>query len=588
MRTPRGSEVARNNISMGWGNFRWLAGWGLSAFFIVFFVVGFLLTKDHLSGAMQELFTLNLVPDSSLPPTLDFEAAHRRQERDFVLLGLGLAAVAGVGAAVLVDWYWISLFSRQEEDLEEETFLRGTQKSGVAELNARIEEEGLDGDLRLGEALLPVGMEDRSLLITGSQGTGKSTLIMQLMDAIETRHDGVVTYDKTGGYVRAYYTPERGDIILNPFDDKGAIWNPWAEGENYESIAESLIPENPQADPFWPSSARKILVALLKRVRTNQQLAYAIDQLDPKAMAKLLEGDGATRVLAESEMAASVLATLATAVGCFSYLKDGDGAFSLRTWIKEGRAGWIFLTCPQAYQERIKPLISLWFDLLSKGLLEREERSDGPRTWFVLDELASLQALPSLPNLLAEGRKYRGAVVLGFQTMAQVEHIYAEKQARAIAATCRTKVFLATEEEYTAEWISKTIGDQEIEELKESLSMGPSENRDGVSLSRQVRTRRAVMAAEIMNLPDLTAFLKLHGGYPVCLIKLIPCQRPDRMKALEERKRLADLQRLEHRPILLLPAPTDSGLEDRVVRAPSVVPPAQSVVSAQLAEEGWE
>jgi Type IV secretion-system coupling protein DNA-binding domain len=55
--------------------------------------------------------------------------------------------------------------------------------------------------------------------------------------------------------------------------------------------------------------------------------------------------------------------------------------------------------------------------------------------------------------------------------------------------------------------------------------MGPSAYRDGVSLARQRVTRRAVMASEILNLPSLTAFLKLPEGYPVCKIRLRPKDR---------------------------------------------------------------
>ncbi len=50
----------------------------------------------------------------------------------------------------------------------------------------------------------------------------------------------------SGVFVERYYNPEK-DIILNPFDERSAPWNPWCECHDqydYDALAESFIPQS--------------------------------------------------------------------------------------------------------------------------------------------------------------------------------------------------------------------------------------------------------------------------------------------------------------------------------------------------------
>ena len=58
-------------------------------------------------------------------------------------------------------------------------------------------------------------------------------------------------------------------------------------------------------------------------------------------------------------------------------------------WSQE-RRGWLFLTSKPTMRERLQPLMSLWLDLLVLRLMN-EGGSGARKTWFVLDELATLQ-----------------------------------------------------------------------------------------------------------------------------------------------------------------------------------------------------
>jgi len=69
----------------------------------------------------------------------------------------------------------------------------------------------------------------------------------------------------------------------------------------------------------------------------------------------------------------------------------------------ETRQGWIFITSLPAEREALRPLQSLWIDLLVLRLLN-EPKEGQKRAWFVIDELASLQSSPA-PHRITENRK---------------------------------------------------------------------------------------------------------------------------------------------------------------------------------------
>jgi type IV secretory pathway TraG/TraD family ATPase VirD4 len=89
----------------------------------------------------------------------------------------------------------------------------------------------------------------------------------------------------------------------------------------------------------------------------------------------------------------------------------------------------------------------------------------------VLDELASLQHLPQLKTAVTENRKSNTPMVLGFQGKAQVEALYGHV-AEAMLSQPPMKIFLKTSEPYASEWISKAIGEVEVERFRESRTKG--------------------------------------------------------------------------------------------------------------------
>src|SRR3546814_15144280 len=83
------------------------------------------------------------------------------------------------------------------------------------------------------------------------------------------------------------------------------------------------------------------------------------------------------------------------------------------------------------------------------------------RLYCVIDELPTLQRLPSLGDFLARARKYGGCGILGFQSYPQLEATYGIQDAAAITGYCSTWVALRANDTPPAKHVRETHG-QEI------------------------------------------------------------------------------------------------------------------------------
>jgi hypothetical protein len=162
-------------------------------------------------------------------------------------------------------------------------------------------------------------------------------------------------------------------------------------------------------------------------------------------------------------------------------------------------------------------LTSLWLDTLVLRLMNQGDPAVR-HAWFVLDELASLQRLPQLHTALTENRKSGNPVVIGFQGRSQLEVRYGH-EAESMLSQPATKIFLHTSEPRAAKWISDTIGEVEMERLKETVNTQPLKLTNSKSYHLERRTEPLVLPSEISGLERLHAFLKIGNlvvlfGFP--------------------------------------------------------------------------
>jgi hypothetical protein len=371
------------------------------------------------------------------------------------------------------------------------------------------------------------------VLIMGDSGTGKSALIRQILRQLEDRGDTAIVYDPALEYTPQFYTPERGDVILNPLDARSPYWSPGDELRHDAealTLATSLFPDRHHENQFFTEGPRRIFAHLLTFRPTAQELASWLcheDELDRRvrgtSYAAMIDRQAPAQrsgVLASLNMVADTLKLLPPEA-------ETTHRWSAAAWARE-RRGWLFLTSTPETRTRLVPLTSLWLDMLVLRLMSVGQPTQRP-VWFILDELASLQRLPQLHTAITENRKSNNPVVLGFQGRSQLETRYGH-DAEAMLSQPATKIFLRTSEPHAAKWISDTIGEIEIERLRESRSKGQW-GQQSYGLERQVEP--LVMASEISGLADLHGYLKM--GNLVVRLRFPFTELPKRHPALIER-----------------------------------------------------
>jgi type IV secretory pathway TraG/TraD family ATPase VirD4 len=170
-----------------------------------------------------------------------------------------------------------------------------------------------------------------------------------------------------------------------------------------------------------------------------------------------------------------------------------------------------------------------------------------PRVWMVLDELASLNALPQLHNALTKQRKSDNPIVLGFQGMSQLDAIYGKK-AETILSQAYTNIVLRSREPRAAKHLSELIGKAQLERARESKPSRWFQGKHSSYSSERV-IDPVVMESEIQGLDDL-------HGYFVQQDKVVPIrfrQQPQRSIAQDLVERI--IPPVQHRPLDPEPPP---------------------------------
>ncbi|HEV2425433.1 MAG TPA: type IV secretion system DNA-binding domain-containing protein [Terriglobia bacterium] len=417
--------------------------------------------------------------------------------------------------------------------------LRGPEMVRASEFNRRNRSDGLgfvNRERTIAEVLLgkgralrvPRDAESNHFLIMGDSGHGKTVLIRQMLVQIEDRSETAIVYDPALEYTPQFYRPERGDLILNPLDQRMPYWKPGDEVRNEAealTIAASLYPDRPNKDSFFSRGPREVFARMLMSKPGPEELAWWMchdEEID-----RLVKGTDEASTLAHdaAPQREGVLSELKMVGKVFRLLPsehETKQRWTTLEWSKE-RRGWLFLTSTPETRERLAPLISLWLDTLVLRLMN-QGRPGPRRVWFMLDELATLQKLPQLHTAITENRKSQNPVVLGFQGRSQLEVRYGH-EAEAMLSQPGTKIFLRTSEPRAAKWISDAIGEIEVEHLRESRADGYRNRGDAKSYVLERRVEPLVMASEITGLKKLRGYLK--SGNLVVRLRTRPPRLPE-------------------------------------------------------------
>ena len=467
-----------------------------------------------------------------------FDHIYHASLTDFLRPALIAAGVSFVCLFVLGAW----LDRRRNDAAKNGRLIRGPRLVSRFVFNLRTWGTGLRFPLTNGrnpiETLL--GERGRSLIvrrnreahhiqIAGDTGSGKSTLFREILYQVEQRGDTAIIFDPDRQYIQEFYRASRGDVVLNPKDDRCPNWYIGGEAKDEAeatALAVGLFPDEPTTQKFFVNHTRAIFAYLLaKFTPTVQEFAYWMahdKEIDIRVKGTEHE---VTLTRNAAPQRAGVLGNLNEAGKAFRLMpgpEDNRPVFTITEWAKD-RRGWIFITSTPDTIDAVRPLQSLWLDMFILKLQSskrpallnwfgRAQRFCGfrpampiqPRVWLMIDELADLNALPQLHKALTKQRKSGNPICLGFQGMSQLDALYGKK-AETILSQAFTNFVLRTREPRAAEHLSKLIGKAQIERVRESKPAFFWQWR-----SRSYYTERVVdpvvMDSEIQTLDDLHGF----------------------------------------------------------------------------------
>ncbi|MDG2260678.1 MAG: type IV secretion system DNA-binding domain-containing protein [Paracoccaceae bacterium] len=381
----------------------------------------------------------------------------------------------------------------------------------------------------------PPNAVEAQTAICGTVGTGKTTCIKELLGTVRDLGGRAIIYDRMGSFVRDFYDPAT-DVIINPFDARSRAWSPFLEAERPEfftQMAEVLIPDRPGAsgDPFWTQAARIVFdyaaQTLLKEGHTsNAALRSTILNIPGEQLAELIEATPGRHFLNEeiAKTAGSIRANLIAELRFLEFLRDDAEPFSIRKWVKSSETGFVFLTGDAEHAAATRNVISTLFEVAANALMTCDEAND-PRVWFMMDEVPTLNKMPFLAKSLAEIRQFGGAFVVGYQVYSQLEDIYGEKGAQTIVGNLNNRIVFNTPDARTADLFSQSLGSEDVEERRETITVGAHEARDGVGFMSQRTERRIVTASQIQSLPQFEGYIRFAYDAPAAFVRFKPVER---------------------------------------------------------------
>jgi len=438
--------------------------------------------------------------------------------------GLKLAVCVGIASMILMI-VWTKYFGKSLSDSKE--LLSGHDYVNADKIKKYIKQlEAGHGksDITLADVPYPQNTECRHTILTGTTGSGKTNVMIELLDQIVTKNEKIVIVDTIGTFVNRYYNKDR-DIILNPLDeDKRCV--PWSflsecTGEEIliKNVAACLIDSGITHDKFWEDAARIVFSETAKKTiaegKTTAEFLNILLKMPLKEIEKYLQGTyGHTLMDSRADkMAISVRATLINAVSIFDSLKEADSKsdnFSIKDWMTNpNQKGILFLSCTPAHRATLIPIITAWLSITTEYLLHIAPTQK--RTWFFIDELHNLKRLPRIEMSLAEIRKYGGCFVIGTQMVSQLNKIYGHEIAKTITGLCGTKIVMGIPEPETARYMSNFLGEKEEVSTTEGISYGANTIRDGVNIAQKTEKKQTVPYTEIMDLTPGEAFIRFSS-----------------------------------------------------------------------------
>jgi len=174
----------------------------------------------------------------------------------------------------------------------------------------------------------------------------------------------------------------------------------------------------------------------------------------------------------------------------------------------------VFLIIPDEKENR-HIFASLFITQAYKQLVELASGDEGINgacphpVNFIIDEFANMPVIPGMENKITVARSRGISFMLIIQALSQLRAKYGPDVAEIIRSNCNLQVFLATNDNETAEYFSKICGEKTIKDVSSNVGYDGKVS-EGYSLS----ARALITPSELLTLPEGTSIAKLLRTQP--------------------------------------------------------------------------
>jgi type IV secretory pathway TraG/TraD family ATPase VirD4 len=421
-------------------------------------------------------------------------------------------------------------FRKRSMNQEEDKYIDGAKFISSDKLLTLLSKEKTS--IPIADIKTPVDDETKHFFIVGRTGSGKTQTLKRIVTHLQTIGSKIILYDNKGDYIPTNYKKER-DIIFNPIDERSARWTIFndctSKMDIEQVICHGMIPgSGGSRDPFWANASREVFRGILYYCYRNKMYSNAkiwdVLSSGSSKIVKILntipEGRTGREMILDSssKQTQGIMAMLLQYTAILELMATEDGGFSIRKWLHDPQPGTLFLVNHSKSKDVLKPILTLLLEMASHEVLSMPDDYKR-RIYYFLDEFGSLNNMSSIIELLTRARSKGASVWIGTQEIGQIEKVYGKESRQSIVNGCASKLILSIAEPETAKYFSDAIGQTEVLESSESMSMGPSDIRDGLTFTRNSKTKPLVLPSVFQQFPDLEGILKL-SNYEYCKVKV--------------------------------------------------------------------
>lgn len=394
-----------------------------------------------------------------------------------------------------------------------EIHIRGARWYTPSKIQKALTPKGVTQGVPVGTIKIPEQLEVRHLLIIGSTGGGKTTVLWPILMAAQARGDRILVFSFKHDFEKHWTGPH---VILSPTDKRGARWLVGKDiltHADAQALAETLI-KLPDRDQMWAQGARALLVGLIADVQARfgdtwsmRDLAKSLAQTIAtfKALKEVIERENpiAGAFLAgggDSKTVASFIAKLVASIipiinlGISDHASATKQTWNVRDWLNGKAPETAIIGFRSSSPEMSQGWAASIIEQMVRQILDMDDTPpDQRRIWLVLDEVPQAGRIPSVTMALEAGRSKGLRVVLGMQSLAPIRKTYDKETATVWEGQAGTKIITRLEASEEQVWASKIVGDREIDRFTRSVSQQHTTGGQRQSSSQYTRTKEPLL-----------------------------------------------------------------------------------------------